>query len=169
VNEIFKEFHVKVFNTGKVEIPGIQNETTFKLILDLLGLFFIFLFNIIKLIYDSMNKPQPSSEITVVTPQQTSNEVVAVVNNTPEASEAAEDIKQTLDDIGTLPQFRDTQDENIEAPVDNTFKCVNPYNRGTATIKDRIKSCNRIGAPNENFVGKSWPILQNCVNECYSP
>jgi TATA-box binding protein (TBP) (component of TFIID and TFIIIB) len=35
VNEIFKEFHVKVFNTGKVEIPGIQNETTFKLILDL--------------------------------------------------------------------------------------------------------------------------------------
>jgi len=35
VNEIFKEFHVKVFNTGKVEIPGIQNESTFQLILDL--------------------------------------------------------------------------------------------------------------------------------------
>jgi len=30
----FKEFHVKVFNTGKLEIPGIQNETTFQLILD---------------------------------------------------------------------------------------------------------------------------------------
>ena len=29
----FKEFHVKVFNTGKLEIPGIQNETTFQLIL----------------------------------------------------------------------------------------------------------------------------------------
>ncbi len=29
----FKEFHVKVFNTGKLEIPGVQNETTFQLIL----------------------------------------------------------------------------------------------------------------------------------------
>jgi hypothetical protein len=33
VEEIFKEFHVKVFNTGKLEIPGIQNETTFQMIL----------------------------------------------------------------------------------------------------------------------------------------
>jgi hypothetical protein len=29
----FKEFHVKVFNTGKLEIPGVQSETTFELIL----------------------------------------------------------------------------------------------------------------------------------------
>jgi hypothetical protein len=35
VNEIFKEFHVKVFNTGKLEIPGIQNETSFQQILTL--------------------------------------------------------------------------------------------------------------------------------------
>jgi hypothetical protein len=34
VDEIFKEFHVKVFNTGKLEIPGIQNENTFELILN---------------------------------------------------------------------------------------------------------------------------------------
>lgn len=33
IDLIFKEFHVKVFNTGKLEIPGIQNENTFKLIL----------------------------------------------------------------------------------------------------------------------------------------
>jgi hypothetical protein len=33
INDMFKEFHVKVFNTGKLEIPGIQNETTFQLIL----------------------------------------------------------------------------------------------------------------------------------------
>ena len=33
INDIFKEFHVKVFNTGKLEIPGIQNEETFQLIL----------------------------------------------------------------------------------------------------------------------------------------
>jgi len=35
VDETFKEFHVKVFNTGKLEIPGIQNEATFQLILQL--------------------------------------------------------------------------------------------------------------------------------------
>lgn len=34
VDSTFKEFHVKVFNTGKLEIPGIQNEQTFQLILD---------------------------------------------------------------------------------------------------------------------------------------
>ncbi len=33
IDQLFKEFHVKVFNTGKLEIPGIQNETTFQLIL----------------------------------------------------------------------------------------------------------------------------------------
>ena len=34
IDTLYKEFHVKVFNTGKLEIPGIQNETTFQLILD---------------------------------------------------------------------------------------------------------------------------------------
>jgi hypothetical protein len=29
----FKEFHVKVFNTGKLEIPGVQNENVFTMIL----------------------------------------------------------------------------------------------------------------------------------------
>jgi hypothetical protein len=33
VGEIFKEFHVKVFNTGKLEIPGVQSESTFQLLL----------------------------------------------------------------------------------------------------------------------------------------
>jgi hypothetical protein len=36
INEDFKEFHVKVFNTGKLEIPGIQNDNTFVEILDML-------------------------------------------------------------------------------------------------------------------------------------
>ena len=30
VDDVFKEFHVKVFNTGKLEIPGIQTEETFQ-------------------------------------------------------------------------------------------------------------------------------------------
>jgi hypothetical protein len=33
IGDTFKEFHVKVFNTGKLEIPGVQSETTFLLIL----------------------------------------------------------------------------------------------------------------------------------------
>ena len=34
IDDMFKEFHVKVFNTGKLEIPGIQSETTFLTILE---------------------------------------------------------------------------------------------------------------------------------------
>jgi hypothetical protein len=33
IGDIYKEFHVKVFNTGKLEIPGVQNEDTFQLLL----------------------------------------------------------------------------------------------------------------------------------------
>jgi hypothetical protein len=34
INDMYKEFHVKVFNTGKLEIPGVQNEATFQLLLE---------------------------------------------------------------------------------------------------------------------------------------
>ena len=34
INTSFREFHVKVFNTGKLEIPGIQLEETFQKILE---------------------------------------------------------------------------------------------------------------------------------------
>ena len=33
INDIFKEFHIKVFNTGKMEIPGIQNDTIYETVL----------------------------------------------------------------------------------------------------------------------------------------
>lgn len=33
IDNLFKEFHVKVFNTGKLEIPGIQNEMSFQMVL----------------------------------------------------------------------------------------------------------------------------------------
>jgi TATA-box binding protein (TBP) (component of TFIID and TFIIIB) len=33
VGDLFKEFHVKIFNTGKIEIPGIQNEEIFQKLL----------------------------------------------------------------------------------------------------------------------------------------
>ena len=31
--DVFKEYHVKVFNTGKLEIPGVQNDESFQMIL----------------------------------------------------------------------------------------------------------------------------------------
>lgn len=34
IDNIYKEFHVKVFNTGKLEIPGVQSEKIFDLILN---------------------------------------------------------------------------------------------------------------------------------------
>ena len=33
IKDSFKEFHVKIFNTGKLEIPGIQNEESFQILL----------------------------------------------------------------------------------------------------------------------------------------
>jgi hypothetical protein len=36
IDDIFKEFHVKIFNTGKIEIPGIQKEEIFKTVLDII-------------------------------------------------------------------------------------------------------------------------------------
>lgn len=33
INDQFKEFHIKVFNTGKLEIPGVQNDEIFELVL----------------------------------------------------------------------------------------------------------------------------------------
>ncbi len=59
INEIFKEFHVKVFNTGKLEIPGIQNENTFQIILS----------EVIKTLQPYIETPlsyKPDSEMTVL-------------------------------------------------------------------------------------------------------
>jgi hypothetical protein len=33
INDIFKEFHIKVFNTGKMEIPGIQNDMIYETVI----------------------------------------------------------------------------------------------------------------------------------------
>jgi len=34
IKETFKEFHIKVFNTGKMEIPGVQNDAIFQEVLN---------------------------------------------------------------------------------------------------------------------------------------
>lgn len=33
IKDIFKEFHIKIFNTGKLEIPGVQNDDIFETVL----------------------------------------------------------------------------------------------------------------------------------------
>jgi hypothetical protein len=34
IDDLFREFHIKVFNTGKLEIPGVQSESMFKTVLN---------------------------------------------------------------------------------------------------------------------------------------
>jgi hypothetical protein len=139
-------------------------------IFNLLLLFFQLLFSIIfaSKNQEPMNQePEPMNQ-GANTPASTSNDVVAIINNEPSAEETAENINDTLNDIGELPQFRDTNNENVEPAVDNSFKCVNPYTRSNATARDRIKSCNKIGPSNENFTGRKWETLQPCVEQCYN-
>jgi hypothetical protein len=35
IDDVYKEFHIKIFNTGKIEIPGIQSEKVFQMLLKL--------------------------------------------------------------------------------------------------------------------------------------
>ena len=34
INDRYREFHVKVFNTGKLEMPGVQSESMFQTLLN---------------------------------------------------------------------------------------------------------------------------------------
>jgi hypothetical protein len=34
INSVYKEYHIKIFNTGKIEIPGVQNDDIYELILE---------------------------------------------------------------------------------------------------------------------------------------
>jgi len=54
IKDVFKEFHVKVFNTGKLEIPGIQNEEIFAVVLE----------NILTTIQPFVNEPLNYNQIS---------------------------------------------------------------------------------------------------------
>jgi hypothetical protein len=47
INDLFREFHIKVFNTGKLEIPGVQNDLMYETVL----------INIIKILQPYHEKP----------------------------------------------------------------------------------------------------------------
>jgi hypothetical protein len=59
VQELFKEFHVKIFNTGKIEIPGIQNEEIFQKLL-------LYIIEILQPYFDEIIDYNPDSEENVL-------------------------------------------------------------------------------------------------------
>jgi hypothetical protein len=85
------------------------------------------------------------------------------------AADAANTINALINEfVDSAPQYVDNGID-VTPVADTSFKCVTPYDRGTASIKDRTKSCNQVGPPDANFVGRTWPVRQNCVNECFKP
>jgi hypothetical protein len=54
IDEIFREFHIKVFNTGKLEIPGIQSDKMFEIVLQ----------NIISILQPHVNKELSYKQIS---------------------------------------------------------------------------------------------------------
>jgi hypothetical protein len=59
VEKVFKEFHVKVFNTGKLETPGVQSDQVFELVLSKV-------LNILQTYVDDKLKYKENSEETVL-------------------------------------------------------------------------------------------------------
>ena len=59
VQDLFKEFHVKIFNTGKIEIPGIQNEEIFQKLL-------LYIIEILQPYFDEIINYNPDSEENVL-------------------------------------------------------------------------------------------------------
>lgn len=60
IKEIYKEFHVKVFNTGRLEIPGIQNNDQIHAIIDIL------LSNINSIVLSPIFYKEGSEEIVLI-------------------------------------------------------------------------------------------------------
>lgn len=54
IDEVFREFHIKVFNTGKLEIPGIQSDEMFEIVLQ----------NIISILQPHVNKELSYKQIS---------------------------------------------------------------------------------------------------------
>lgn len=59
VEDNFKEFHVKIFNTGKIEIPGIQKEENFQTVLKMI-------INTLQPYFDETIGYKPDSDETVL-------------------------------------------------------------------------------------------------------
>ncbi len=153
-----------MLTNGNVDPESSNFEKVFQIVMTLLKLFFsLIIFLLGKL-------PQQPQRPISSTPQDTQTQAVIIFQGSPDdANHAAEQINNDLNDIGNLPQFRDDESEN-PVPADEVqgFKCVTPYNRDTANAKNRVRSCNKIDDPHQNFTGRTWPNLQSCVNECYT-
>ena len=151
-----------MLTNGNVEPESSNFAKVFQIVMTLLKLFF-------SLIMFLLGKLPQQPQRPVSTPQDTQSQAVTVFQGAPAAASAsAEQINNDLNDIGNLPQFRDNQSENpVPADEDQSFKCVTPYNRDTANAKNRVRSCNKIDNPHQNFRERNFSNLQSCVNECY--
>jgi hypothetical protein len=71
LSDMFKEFHVKVFNTGKLEIPGIQDDVTFQKILDM----------VINILDPHVSSKRATGEILKLQYQENTVETVLINSN----------------------------------------------------------------------------------------
>jgi hypothetical protein len=125
----------------------------------LMVLFFKIVIRILFPVGSSPREPEPSNP-------PSEGAIVAMIQNPEQHLDVIQTEYDTLlEAINTLPQFTFT--DEILTPVNTEFKCVTPYNRTTATVQDRVRSCNRMGPSHSKFTGRTWPLLQPCVSECY--
>lgn len=128
-----------------------------QLIMTILSMFFQLLFALL----EKLPKSQTTNEGSIK-----SDALIAVENIEGSFNNAAENLNNSLNDIGKFEQYLD-DGETVTPAVENTFKCVIPYNKSTATNKDRFKSCNKVGTPDNKFKDTVWSNLQNCVEQCH--
>jgi hypothetical protein len=127
------------------------------LIMTILSMFFQLLFALLEKL--------PKSQTTQEEPIK-SDALVVVESIEGSFNNAAENLNNSLNEIGKFEQYLD-DGETVTPAAQNTFKCVMPYNKSTATNKDRFKSCNKVGTPVEKFKDATWQNLQNCVEQCH--
>jgi hypothetical protein len=108
----------------------------------------------------------PKSQTTQEEPIK-SDALVVVESIEGSFNNAAENLNNSLNEIGKFEQYLDNGD-TVTPAAQNTFKCVMPYNKSTASNKDRFKSCNKVGNPDIKFKDIVWPNLQNCVEDCHN-
>lgn len=141
----------------------------------------------------SFNTNDESSDVVIFEPKDESSAMVSVNTieeeqsqalvvflgnedkngNVPDPADVAAAAKTiyetTLNDIEELPQYIDNgENEYPTIVVDNQHKCVTPYNTTSSNIKDRIKSCNKIGPPHKDFKDQRYDHLTRCIEDCHT-
>ena len=114
-----------------------------------------------------VDEKQPKSQTTQEEPIK-SDALVVVEGIEGSINNAEENLNKTLNEIGKFEQYLDDGTTVTPTPSDDdNFKCVMPYTKSNATNKDRLKSCNKVGTPDEKFKNSFYTNLQTCVEQCH--